>query len=116
MALWAKMRRDGTIRCQKALDIPWGFEPLHAPFPLAGRVVGILRTVVQIPVLPMFHTGQDLAHGRPIAFEVIRDDDPWDVPQPLEQPAEELLRGCLVPATLDQDIEDVALLVHGSQR
>jgi hypothetical protein len=32
------------------------------------------RTVVQIPVLAIFDTGQELAEGRTIALELIRDD------------------------------------------
>jgi hypothetical protein len=31
--------------------MPWGFEPLHAPLTLAGGLVGVFRTVVQIAVL-----------------------------------------------------------------
>jgi hypothetical protein len=33
-----------------------------------------LGAVIQIPVLPMFHAGQNLAQGHPIAFQLIRDD------------------------------------------
>jgi hypothetical protein len=50
--------------------------------------VGVFGTVVQIAVLLMFHTGQDLAHGRPIALQLIRDDHPRDIPHALQQFAE----------------------------
>jgi hypothetical protein len=59
--------------------MPQEFIPLPAPLALAGRLVGILRPVVQIPVLPMFHTGQHLPLRRPIALQCIGDDDPWHV-------------------------------------
>jgi hypothetical protein len=39
-------------------------------------LVSILCAVIQIPVLSMFHTGQNLAQGRAIAFQFIRDDHP----------------------------------------
>jgi hypothetical protein len=114
VASGTEMRRNGTIRGEKTLGMPWRFEPLHAPLPLAGRLVRILRTVVQIPVLTMFHTRHHLLLGRAIAAELISDDDSRDIRQPFQQLAEEFLRGCLVPARLDQNIEDIPFLIHGS--
>jgi hypothetical protein len=40
---------------EKSLRVPGGLEPLHTPLPLAGRLMGVLRAVVEIPVLPMLH-------------------------------------------------------------
>jgi hypothetical protein len=37
-------------------------------------LVGVVGAVVEIPVLAVFHTGQDFAQGRAIAFALIRDD------------------------------------------
>jgi hypothetical protein len=54
-----------------------GFKPLHALFPLAGRLVRIFCPIIEVAVLPMFDTGQDLARGRPVASQVIGSDDPW---------------------------------------
>jgi hypothetical protein len=34
--------------------VSWGFDLPHAPLSLAGRLVGILGTIVKIAVLPMF--------------------------------------------------------------
>jgi hypothetical protein len=41
--------------------VSWGFEFTHVSFPLPGRLVGIFRTIIEVAVLPMFDTGQDLA-------------------------------------------------------
>lgn len=46
-----------TIGRKKASGVTRGFKPLQASLPLMGRLMGILRTVVQIPMLPMVHTG-----------------------------------------------------------
>ena len=43
-------------RGEEALRMPGGFKPLHPSLPLACRLVGILRAVVEIAVLAMFHT------------------------------------------------------------
>ena len=63
MTSWSEVLGDRPIRGEKSLRLPWGFAPLHAPFPLAGGLVGILRAVVEIAVLVMFHARQDLPLG-----------------------------------------------------
>ena len=102
-----------TIRREKPLCLAWGLEPLHAPLPLAGRLMGVLRSVIEISMLPVFDTGQALPLRRPIAFEFIGDEHPWDVLASFEELAEELLRRLLMAPTLREDIEDSAVLVHG---
>jgi len=70
----SKVLGDGTIRGEEALGLSGGLKPLHAPLPLARRLMGILRPIVQIAVLAMFDARQDLPLGRAIAFEFVRDD------------------------------------------
>src|SRR5262245_24966422 len=74
----------------------------------------VLRAVVKIPMLAMFHAREDLALGRAVALELIRDEHPWPVLQPLEQLAEKLLRRLLIAPALHQNIEDVIVLIHGA--
>ena len=83
---------NGSIRGQKALGMPRRLKPLHAPFPLACGPMRVLTPVVQITTLAMLYLGQDLPLGRAVALQLIGDDDPRDVLQPLEQLAEKLLR------------------------
>jgi len=52
---------------------------LHALLPLPGRLVRVLSTILEIPVLTMFHSWQELALGGSIALELIGDDHTWDV-------------------------------------
>lgn len=107
------MRGDGAIRGEKTLCVSRGLESPHAALARAGRLVRSLGVVVQIPALPMFPTGQDRAHGRPIAFQSIRDAHPRHIGQPLHELAEESLRRLLVPLALHQDSEDLAVLIDG---
>lgn len=93
--------------------MPWGFEPLHAPLPLARRLVGMFRAVIQVPVLAVLFTGPHVACGRAITPQSVREDDPRHIRQPPEHPAEQRLRRHRVAATLHQDIEPVAVLIHG---
>jgi hypothetical protein len=75
--------------------------------------VGVFRPIVQIAVLPVFHARQYLPLGGLVAFELIGDDHPWDIPAAFEELAEERLRGVLVPPALHQDIEDMTILIDG---
>jgi hypothetical protein len=52
--VWA---RNMTISREKALGVCRGGQPLHVPLPLTGRLMGVLCAVIQIPLLPMLHTG-----------------------------------------------------------
>jgi hypothetical protein len=91
-----------------------GLEPSHGPFPLPRGLMGVFRTVVQVSVLSVLYAREYVPLRSPIAFELIRDDDSWDVGQPLEELAEERLGRVLVAPPLHQDVEDVALLIHGA--
>jgi hypothetical protein len=63
---------------------------------------------------PVFYTRHHLFLGCFVAPELIRDHRTWDVLTALEQLAEELLRGSLVPSALHQDIKHVPVLIDGS--
>jgi hypothetical protein len=63
----AEVLRDGTIGRKKPLRLARAFEPLHALLSLAGRLVRVLGTIVEKPMLAMFHPGQDLALGGSLA-------------------------------------------------
>jgi len=67
------------------------FEAAHPPPPLAGGLVRVLGAVVEPLVLAMLDSWQQLCFRCPVALELIGDQDPWDVVQPLEQLAENCL-------------------------
>jgi hypothetical protein len=48
------MLRDGPIGREEALGVTQKLESLHTPLPLAGGLVGVLRTVIEIAMLAMF--------------------------------------------------------------
>jgi ketosteroid isomerase-like protein len=59
----------------------------------------------------VLHLRQDIAMCSAIATQAIGDDAPGLVLQASEQPLEEALRRCDVPAVLDQDVEHDAVLI-----
>jgi hypothetical protein len=64
-------------------------------------------------MLPVFHTWQELSLGPPITLELISDEHPGYKLAPFEELAEEPLGSRFIPASLHQNIEHMALLIHG---
>ena len=89
-------------------------EPPHSPFPLTGGLMGVFGAIIEIAVLPMLHTGEDLPFGGAIARQFIRDHHPGDIRQTFEELPEELLGSALVAASLYEDIKHVAVLIDGA--
>ena len=58
MPPWTEMLGDGAIGGEEPLSVARGLEPLHAALPLAGRLVGVLRPVIEVAVLAMFYPGR----------------------------------------------------------
>jgi hypothetical protein len=112
MSSWPEVLSHGAIRGEEVLRVPGGFKPLYPSLPVAGRLMRVLRAVIEVAVLAMFHARQNLPLGCTIAFEFIRDDHPWRTGQFFEQLAEEFLRGVLVPPMLHENIQDMAVLIH----
>jgi hypothetical protein len=98
---------------EEALRVPQRFEPLHASLPLAGRLTRVFSAIVKIAMLPMFHARQHLSLRRAMAFQLVCDEHPWDIGYALEQLPEESLSGVLVPPPLYENIQNIAVLIHG---
>jgi len=65
-------------------------------------------------MLPMLHSGHDFSFRRTVAPQLVGDDHARHVPQTLQQLAKETLGGFLIPATLNQNVKDIAFLIHRS--
>ena len=74
---------DRAIGGGEPLRVTRRFEPLHAPLPLAGRLVRAFRAVVEVAVLAVLHTGEDFPLRRAVALELVRDEHPRHVGQAL---------------------------------
>src|SRR3984893_1656250 len=75
-----------------------------------------LSAIVEIAALAVLDPRQDLTFGGGVTLELVCDDHPRNIPQALQQLAEEPRgRGCAAPA-LDQDVEDISVLVDGAPK
>src|SRR3984893_6620235 len=70
-----------------------------------------LSAIVEIAALAVLDPRQDLTFGGGVTLELVCDDHPRNIPQTLQQLAEEPRgRGCAAPA-LDQNVEEISVLV-----
>jgi hypothetical protein len=76
MPTWTEMLGDGAKSGEEPLSMPRGLKPLHTALSLASGLVRVLRAMIEIPRLPMFHPWQDLALGGAVALEFVSNDHP----------------------------------------
>jgi hypothetical protein len=113
MSMRAEVLRDRPLSRKAPLGVARGLEPLHVPLPLACGLVRGLRTIIQIPMVPMFHPREDLALSSSVARKFVGHDPTRHVRQSLEQLTDECLCSLLIAAALNQDVQDGAVLIYG---
>ena len=67
MSSRAEMRGDDSVDLNKPLSVLSRFEPPHPSLPFPGRLMRILSTVVQVPMLSMGYAGHYNSFRRRIA-------------------------------------------------
>ena len=111
MASRSEVLGNGPIGGEESLGVSRGLKPLQAPLPLASWLVGMLRTVIEVPVLAVRHPRKHLPLRCPMAFQFVCNDDPRHIGQALQELTEKLLRRLLVPLALHEDVEHMPLLI-----
>lgn len=74
-----KMLRDGTIGGKESLCLTRRLKALHASLALTGRPVRVLCIVIEVAMLAVIYTWQDLALGGCVALEFIGDNHARDI-------------------------------------
>ena len=95
MAFRTKQRRDHSESREESLGVPGRLEATHPRFPFPGGLMGILRPIIQPPLLLVLHRRHYFYLGRRIAAEFVGDDRSWDVLKSFQQLTKELLGGRL---------------------
>ena len=62
---------DEAIGREKALSVPRRFKPLHALLALTGGLVEVLRTIIEIVMLAMCDSRENLALGRSRTLQLV---------------------------------------------
>ncbi len=114
MAAEAKQIQGESVEHKKPLSLSRKGKPTHVTFPLASRFVRHFRSVICVDVIDMIHSRHDRAVSGGIAFQFVRDQPSGFTALAFEQPAEKAFRRLLIPSALDEKINDIAVLVHGT--
>ena len=105
---------DDTVEGEKPLGLASGFESAHLPFPLASRLMRGFGAIVGVTFRGVSRVAQDGSHGRRVASEFVGNDTKWFFSLAAQQSSKESLRGALITARLNQDVDHIAVLIHGT--
>lgn len=72
------------------------------------------RSVVCVDVIDIIHRRHDRAVSGVIAFQFVRAQPSGFAALAFEQPPEKAFRRLLILSVLDKEINDIAVLVHGT--
>lgn len=89
-------------------------EPTHLSLPLAGPLVGDLGSIVGVSVSAVAGLGQNRSNGRRIASQPIAHEQPRCSALTFQRLLQESFSSLRVPSTLDQNVDDIAILVYSS--
>ena len=99
---------------REALQMGSRLEAAHLALALSGPLMRDLGTVVRVPIGAVDHGRHHRAACCRVAAEPVRDQPTWDIPLALEELPEES-GGCApIPSRLHEDVDDVAVFVHGA--
>ena len=99
---------------EKTLCVPGRFESAHLPFPLARRLMRGFDAIVGVPLHPVSHVAEDASHGSGVASQFVGNDLQWFRTLATQEFSKESLCGALITMRLDQNVDHVAVLIHGA--
>ena len=91
-------------------------EALHDPFSSPGRLMGILRPVVQAFVRAMLDARHDIALCRATGSQLVGDHDARRVPLSFHKLSHKAFGGLGIAAALHQYVENKAVLIDGAPK
>lgn len=109
------MGSEDSVHLDEALGVLGGLEPPEAPFALACGLTRVLRTVIQISMLPVRHAGHHHSFRSRVTARLVSDGYAWLATAIGAQPlAKESHGGEKVALGPDQNIDDDAVLIHSA--
>ncbi len=101
------------MECQESLRLSRGGEPSHRPFSLARRFVRDFGSVIRIDVVDVTHRRHDRPMSGVIASEFVGHQPPGFTALAFDQATKKPFSRTLIAAALHQNINDIAVVVHG---
>ena len=104
----------GAVHREKPLRVRGGLKTPHLAFPLPGWLVRGFGSVVRVPVRAVDDGRHHGAAGGWVAEQLVGDHSSRDTALSFQQLAEESDGRPPIAPGLDQDVDHVAVLVHGT--
>ena len=114
MALQVESVVDGGVKAEEALRRSGRLEALHLALAPTHHLMRILRPIVFSQALLMVAGKSEMPEGSAIGAQLVGRHPPWREALFAEQLAHQLDGRRPVSTTLDQDLEDLALVVDGT--
>ncbi len=103
-----------SVHGEESLRLSRRFEPPHLSLSLAGRLVGDSRTVVRVGSGVVENRRHHPSVGCSVAPQLVGDQAPALASLTLQELPEEALGRTSIATRLDEDVDRVAVLVHGT--
>ena len=114
VAPYSEQVLDYAVGRGEALQMGRRFEAAHLALPLPGRLMRHFRAVVRVAIRAVHDGRHHDAVGRGVAAEFVGDQPAGETPLFFQQFPKEPDGGTPIPSRLDQDVEHIAILVHGA--
>jgi hypothetical protein len=114
MSFRSEVSCDDAVHFEKTLRMLRRLEALHSAFPLPGRPMRVLGSIVEVPALPMSHSRQNYSLRGAVAAELVCNDHARPTPTALQQLSEESHSRKPIPLGLHQNIDYGSLLIDGA--
>ncbi len=105
---------DDSVNGEEALRLAWRLEPAHLSFPLPGRLVGDLRSVVGVLPRIVDNGGHGGSMSGAIAAQFVRNQPVGFHSLSFQQLAKKAFGCTPIPTGLDEDVDHITVLVDGA--
>jgi hypothetical protein len=105
---------DCIVEWEKLLCLLCRFEFTHLSFPLARRLMWDFGSIIGVPIHNVSHIAEHPSHSRRVASQFVSNDLQWFGTLATQESSKESLCRTLITMRLNQNIEDVAILIHGT--
>ena len=110
------MRTDNSVHLDESLRVLAGLESAHPSLSFSSWLVRVLSPIVQVPVVSVINTRHHHPFCRSVAAELVSNDDARHASSRSQELAKEE-HGCeAITLSLDQNVENNAMLIDGSPK
>jgi hypothetical protein len=92
---------DDTVQAEESLSLTGRLEAAHVLFPLAGKLMRGLDTIVGVPFRVVGYSTQDRSHGSCVTSQFVASDAKWFLPLAPQRSSKETLDGALIATRLN---------------